>query len=136
MTEPIASSGPLRIEFPPTLPVSARRDAVEVGARQQLDQQVRLTPGLRKPEQLVVAGLVEILEPLPGGRDSLDRAGYLMGIHKGLHLLFPEDEELRYGWVHLRNALLDGDSPLQVMLRDGLVGLARVARFVAFQRGQ
>lgn len=75
-------------------------------------------------------------KPLPGGRDSLDRAGYLMGIHKGLHLLFPEDEELRYGWVHLRNALLDGDAPLQVMLRDGLVGLARVARFVAFQRGQ
>ena len=75
-------------------------------------------------------------KPLPGGRDSLDRAGYLMGIHKGLHLLFPEDEDLRYRWVHLRNALLDGDSPLQVMLRDGLVGLARVARFVAFQRGQ
>ena len=75
-------------------------------------------------------------KPLPGGRDSLDRAGYLMGIHKGLHLLFPEDEALRYGWVHLRNAMLDGDAPLQVMLRDGLVGLARVARFVAFQRGQ
>jgi len=74
--------------------------------------------------------------PLPNNRDALDRAGYLMGIHKGLRLLFPEDESLRYSWVHRRNQILGGRTPLEVMLDDGLVGLARIARFIDFQRGQ
>lgn len=74
--------------------------------------------------------------PLPNSRDTLDRAGYLMGIHKGLRLLFPEDEALRYSWVSRRNALLEGRTPLEIMLEEGLVGLARIARFVDFQRGQ
>lgn len=73
---------------------------------------------------------------LPNSRDTLDRAGYLLGIHKGLRLLFPEDEALRYGWVQRRNAMLDNRTPLDVMLDEGLVGLARIARFVDFQRGQ
>ena len=73
---------------------------------------------------------------LPNTRDTLDRAGYLLGIHKGLRLLFPEDPALRYGWVRRRNGLLGNRAPLDVMLADGLVGLARIARFVDFQRGQ
>ncbi len=73
---------------------------------------------------------------LPNTRDTLDRAGYLLGIHKALRLLFPEDEALRYGWVRRRNKMLDGKPPLEVMLDEGLVGLARVARFADFQRGQ
>ena len=73
---------------------------------------------------------------LPNTRDTLDRAGYLLGIHKGLRLLFPEDPALRYGWIKRRNALLGDRPPLDVMLADGLVGLARIARFVDFQRGQ
>ena len=44
--------------------------------------------------------------------------------------------DLRYGWVKTANKLLDGRTPLQVMVDDGLVGVARVARFVDFQRGQ
>lgn len=74
--------------------------------------------------------------PLPNARDILDRAGYLLGIHKGLRLLFPEDEALRFTWVQRRNRLLGDRTPLEVMLADGLIGLARVARFVDFQRGQ
>lgn len=74
--------------------------------------------------------------PLPNTRDTLDRAGYLLGIHKGLRLLFPEDETLRYGWVQRRNRMLGEREPLQVMLDEGLVGLAKIARFVDFQRGQ
>lgn len=73
---------------------------------------------------------------LPAGRDVRDRVGYLLGIHKGLRLLFPHNEALRYSWVHRRNDMLDGQAPLEVMTRDGLVGIARVARLVDFQRGQ
>ncbi len=73
---------------------------------------------------------------LPNAPDTLTRAGYLLGIHKGLRLLFPESEALRFGWVKLRNRVLDGDTPLEVMVRDGLLGVARIARFIDFQRGQ
>lgn len=73
---------------------------------------------------------------LPNDRDTLDRAGYLLGIHKGLRLQFPEDEFLRYRWIKVGNRKLDGRTPLQIMVEEGLVGVARVARFVDFQRSQ
>jgi hypothetical protein len=73
---------------------------------------------------------------LPNSRDTLDRAGYLLGIHKGLRLLFPEDEGLRFGWVARRNKMLDERTPLAVMVEDGMLGLMRIARFVDFLRGQ
>ena len=68
--------------------------------------------------------------------DTRQRLSMLMGIHKGLRLLFPENPELRYSWVTRRNQVLEGRTPLEVMLEDGLVGLARIARLVDFQRGQ
>jgi hypothetical protein len=73
---------------------------------------------------------------LPNSRDTLDRAGYLLGIHKGLRLLFPEDETMRFSWVARRNTLLDERTPLAVMVEDGMLGLMRIARFVDFLRGQ
>lgn len=73
---------------------------------------------------------------LPAQRDILDRAGYLLAIHKGLRFLFPDDEALRFDWVHRRNAALDHHTPLETMLRDGLLGIARIARLVDFQRGR
>lgn len=73
---------------------------------------------------------------LPSGRDVADRASYLLRIHKGVRMLYPRDAELRYGWVNRPKEVLDGKTPLEVMLNDGLLGVARMARFVDFQRGQ
>ncbi len=72
---------------------------------------------------------------LPAAPDVLDRVGYLLGIHKGLRLLYPRNEAVRYGWVNMPNRMLDGRTPLSVM-RESLVGLARIARFVDFERGR
>lgn len=89
------------------------------------------------PESRKLLGLYRRGERgLPASRDALDRAGYLLGMHKALRLLFPENPTLRYGWIRMRNRQLDGRTPLEVMLEDGLVGLARIARFLDFQRGQ
>lgn len=73
---------------------------------------------------------------LPNSRDTLDRAGFLLEIHKGLRLLFPESQSLRYGWVKIGNRMLEGRTPLEVMVAGGFLGVARIARFVDFQRGQ
>lgn len=73
---------------------------------------------------------------LPNNPDTLDRVTYLLGIHGGLRLLFPEGEAIRFGWVRMRNRALDGRTALDVMLREGLVGVARVARLVDAQRGR
>lgn len=73
---------------------------------------------------------------LPNQVDLLARVGHLLGIHKAMRFLFPEDEELRFGWVRRRNAMLDHATPLEVMLDEGFLGIARVARFADFLRGQ
>lgn len=73
---------------------------------------------------------------LPDSPDTLERARYLLNIHKGLRLLFPENAEMRYGWVKFPNRVLEGKTPLKVMLDDGLVGVVRIARFIDFQLGQ
>lgn len=72
---------------------------------------------------------------LPPTPDVLDRVGYLLGIHKGLRLLYPKNERIRFGWVKLPNKMLEGRTPLSVML-ENMVGLARIARFVDFERGR
>lgn len=119
----------------------ARRDLARVISalfeRWQLDSELQMqllgmSPKSRKQLPKYRAGDCA----LPGNRDTLDRSGYLLGIHKGLRLLFPEDEELRFSWVHRRNRALEGETPLEVMVRDGLLGIARIARLIDFQRGR
>lgn len=70
-----------------------------------------------------------------GGRDMQQRAGYLLGIHKALRLLYPRNEEMRYGWVNKRNQFFDNRAPLDIMLEQGLIGIARVYECLNFMRG-
>lgn len=72
---------------------------------------------------------------LSAGRDTLDRVGWLLAVHKALRLLYPENEGLRYGWVRRRNRSFENLTPLEVMTGEGLLGVAKVARYLDFQRG-
>ena len=72
---------------------------------------------------------------LPSSRDMLDRIGWLLSIHKSLRLLYPRNEHIRYTWVMRRNRILDDQRPLDVMKSQGLIGIARVARYLDFLRG-
>nr|WP_246551384.1 MbcA/ParS/Xre antitoxin family protein [Geobacter hydrogenophilus] len=74
-------------------------------------------------------------EALPEGRDSLDRVGYLLAIHKSLRLLYPYNPEIRYSWVNRRNTAFNNLTPLAVMKEQGIIGLARVARYLDYYRG-
>lgn len=73
---------------------------------------------------------------LPATRDMLDRIGWLLAIHKALRLLYPQNEELRYSWISRRHAAFGQRTPLEVMMEDGLLGIARVARYLDWQRGR
>ena len=136
----VYSVGP---EYPPDLQQDegARRDLARVVAalfeRWGIDNVAQLQLlGLSAESRKLLPRYRAGERALPAQRDILDRAGFLLGIHKGLRFLFPEDETLRYGWVQRRNAALEQNTPLDVMLRDGLIGIARVARRVDFQRGR
>ena len=74
--------------------------------------------------------------PLPKSRDMLDRAGYLLAIHKALRLLYPKNPQVRYSWVSRSNRAFDNLTPLEVMQSQGVLGIARVARYLDFIRGQ
>ena len=75
-------------------------------------------------------------EALPTTRDMFDRVGWLLAIHKALRLLYPRNEDIRYSWVNRRNAAFDNLAPLEVMKEQGIIGIARVARYLDFYRGQ
>lgn len=74
--------------------------------------------------------------PLPKSRDMLDRAGYLLAIHKALRILYPKNKDICYSWVNLRNKAFDNLTPLDVIQSQGVLGAARVARYLDFVRGQ
>ena len=72
---------------------------------------------------------------VPSSRDMLDRIGWLLSIHKSLRLLYPRNQSIRYTWVMRRNRILDDQRPLEIMKHQGLIGIARVARYLDFLRG-
>lgn len=64
-------------------------------------------------------------------RDQLDRASYLLGIYKALHILFP-DEAQADGWIHrpVDSPYFEGRSALDVMRQGGMNDLRHVRRFL------
>ena len=72
---------------------------------------------------------------VPSSRDMLDRIGWLLSIHKSLRLLYPRNENIRYTWIKRRNRILEDQRPLEIMKYQGLIGIARVARYLDFLRG-
>lgn len=75
-------------------------------------------------------------DALPATRDMLDRVGWLLSIHKALGLLYPRNEDVRYTWVKQRNTAFDNLTPLEVMKEQGIIGIAKVARYLDFYRGR
>jgi len=70
------------------------------------------------------------------GRDTIERVGNLLGIHKNLRILYPYNREVVYQWVKGRNKKLHNFCPLDIMLEQGYLGIAQVRRFTDFIRGQ
>jgi hypothetical protein len=74
-------------------------------------------------------------EPLADSADLLARAGHLLGIHKALRILFPQDRDLAYRWVSAPNRRFGERAPLELM-KQGFEGLLAVRRYLDFERGR
>lgn len=70
-------------------------------------------------------------------RDTLERISYLMGVHKALRILFNNQPERAYEWVHKANsaAPFNGRSALDYMLAGRVIDLADVRRYLDGVRG-
>jgi hypothetical protein len=75
-------------------------------------------------------------EAIGGNRDQLERVGHLLGIHKSLRLLFPQNPDLAYRWMSTRNRAFDNRSPVEVIKEQGFAGLLIVRGYLDRARGR
>ena len=74
-------------------------------------------------------------EPIGGSRDQYERVGHLLGIHKNLRLLFPQNRDLAYRWMSTRNKAFDNLTPVDVIKEWGFTGLLMVRSYLDRARG-
>jgi hypothetical protein len=75
-------------------------------------------------------------EAIGSSRDQLERVGHLLGIHKSLRLLFPQNPELAYRWMTTRNRAFDNRTPVEVIRDQGFAGLLMVRGYLDRARGR
>lgn len=69
-------------------------------------------------------------EPIGSNRDQFERVGHLLGIHKNLRLLFPQNRDLAYRWMSTRNKAFDNLTPVEVIKECGFAGLLMVRAYL------
>lgn len=74
-------------------------------------------------------------EPLGRNRDLQERVSHLMGIHKSLRLLYPENPGMRSSWINLQSDAFGGRRPLDVARTYGLPGLLMIRAHLDRRRG-
>ena len=74
-------------------------------------------------------------KPIGTSRDQYERVGHLLGIHKNLRLLFPQNRDLAYRWMSTRNRAFDNLTPVEVVKEWGFAGLLMVRGYLDRARG-
>ena len=74
-------------------------------------------------------------EPIGTSRDQYERVGHLLGIHKNLRLLFPQNRDLAYRWMSTRNRAFDNLTPVDIVKEWGFSGLLMVRAYLDRARG-
>jgi hypothetical protein len=69
-------------------------------------------------------------KPIGTSRDQYERVVHLLGIHKALRLLFPQNRELVYCWMTARNRAFENLTPLEVIRESGFAGLLVVRSYL------
>ena len=74
-------------------------------------------------------------EAIGTSRDQFERVGHLLGIHKNLRLLFPQNRDLAYRWMSTRNKAFDNLTPAEIVKEWGFAGLLMVRAYLDRARG-
>ena len=74
-------------------------------------------------------------EAIGTSRDQYERVGHLLGIHKNLRLLFPQNRDLAYRWMSTRNKAFDNLTPVDIVREWGFSGLLMVRAYLDRARG-
>ena len=74
-------------------------------------------------------------EAIGTSRDQYERVGHLLGIHKNLRLLFPQNRDLVYRWMTTRNRAFDNLTPVETIKEWGFAGLLMVRAYLDRARG-
>jgi Protein of unknown function (DUF2384). len=74
-------------------------------------------------------------KPIGTSRDQYERVGHLLGIHKNLRLLFPQNRDLAYRWMTTRNKAFDNLTPVDIVKEWGFAGLLMVRGYLDRARG-
>lgn len=74
-------------------------------------------------------------EAIGTSRDQYERVGHLLGIHKNLRLLFPQNRDLVYRWMTTRNKAFGNLTPVEVIKEWGFAGLLMVRGYLDRARG-
>lgn len=67
---------------------------------------------------------------LPKYRDTQDRVGHLLAIHRYLKQAYPFNDDLAYRWMKTRNADFKYFTPLQIIDGEGFAGLLRIRQYL------
>ena len=74
-------------------------------------------------------------KPIGTSRDQFERVGHLLGIHKNLRLLFPQNRDMAYRWMSTRNKAFENLTPVEVVREWGFAGLLMVRGYLDRARG-
>ncbi len=74
-------------------------------------------------------------EAIGASRDQYERVGHLLGIHKSLRLLFPQNQDLAYRWMSSRNKAFENRTPVEVVKEWGFAGLLMIRAYLDRSQG-
>ena len=55
---------------------------------------------------------------IPDDVDKINRVGLLLGIHKNLRIMYPNNREIVYRWMKYPQIILDGKIPIEFIMED------------------
>ena len=85
--------------------------------------------GLPQEEHAVLTRLRNS-DPTALSPELLERAGHLLGIHKSLRRLFPQNRDLAYAWMKTSNRAFEDCTPIVLIGKKGLAGLRTVRAYL------
>lgn len=91
--------------------------------------------GLNQREQAILLGIKENRQRLnamkmemqiPDDPDKILRVGHLVGIHKNLRILFPQNRDVAYAWLKTKRDLFEDRSAMDYIAEDPMNSLPRL----------